>query len=561
MTGAEAGAEARRQQALALEQAGNRAGALAAIREAERLAPGRPEIHTSAGNISLRGGQFDDAIASFERAVLLSPLPAVEPSINLAIALNRAGRPAAALGVLAQVADAGCRIPRYCSTRAGIERSAGNLAAAQRWYDACLALEPRHARARAGRARIALERSADDAVDRYERALEVEPGDPESWLGKALALEAQGRRDEARALAGQLLAQAPHWLDALRLMAQIRIAEGEEDFTRDYREAWAHRPGNQAIAIEWADTLSGLGRNEEALAVSESALARYGDQSPFALITAIHAGLAGQHERAETLWSTLPANTPERLLHEGRHRIRRKQPDRAAALLEELVTLVPDNVAGWALLDVAWRILGNSRHQWLHGQEGLVAFRPLEGADDLIERIEPVLDSLHDVSSIPLGQSVRGGSQTRGGLFDRDNSTLSELEAAIRRTLDTHRKGLPPHDSGHPLLRHRKAPWTIKGSWSVRLGAGQGAHVGHIHTEGVLSSALYIRLPDAENGGELEIGRPAADLETGLPPLTTLTPKRGWLALFPSTLYHGTTPFAAGSRMTLAFDVTPVTRE
>ena len=561
MSGAAADAEARRQQALALEQAGNRAGALAAIREAERLAPRAPEIHTTAGNIALRDGRADDAIASFETAVRLSPRAAVEPSINLAIALNRAGRPAGALRVLERIEVAGRKLPRYCSTRAGIERAAGNLAAAQRWYDACLALEPHHARARAGRARVALERSADDAIDRYDRALDVAPGDPENWLGKALALEAQGRRDEARALAGQLLLQAPHWLDVLRLMAQIRIAEGEHDFTRDYRDAWAHRPGDQAIAMDWAATLSGLGRDEEALGVSEAALARYGDQSPFALTTAIHAGLAGQHDRAETLWAALPANTPERLLHEGRHRIRRKQPDRASALLEELVALVPDNVAGWALLGVAWRLLGDARHLWLHGQEGLVAFRPLEGAADLIDRIEPVLDGLHDVSSIPLGQSVRGGSQTRGGLFDRDNSTLSELEAAIRRTLDTHRKGLPPHDSRHPLLRHRKAPWTIKGSWSVRLGAGQGAHVGHIHTEGVLSSALYIRLPDAENGGELEIGRPAADLETGLPPLTTLTPKRGWLALFPSTLYHGTTPFAAGSRMTLAFDVTPVTRE
>ncbi|PZO72363.1 MAG: hypothetical protein DI636_00955 [Pelagerythrobacter marensis] len=557
MSGLSAEAETQRQRALALDQAGDVAGAYTAIREAERLAPHAPEIHTTAGNLALRAGRIEDAIAAFERAVRLSAVDAVEPSINLAIALDRAGRPLAAVRVLDRVEAAGRLLPRYCSARAAIERAGGDLAAAQHWYDACLARDPRHVRARAGRARIALERSAADAIIRYDRALEVAPGDAQNWLGKAMALEAHGRREEARALVAQLLAQAPEWLDALRLMAQIRLAQGEADFTADYRTAASLRPDDQALALDWAATLSGVGRDEEALRVSEGALMRFGLDSPVALATAIYAGLAGQHDRAEALWQTLPEYAPERLLHEARHRLRRQEPERAAAMLERLVEMAPDNVAGWALLDVAWRMMGDPRHQWLHGQDGLVAFRPLEGAEDLIDRAEPVLDALHDVSSIPLGQSVRGGSQTRGGLFDRDHPVLAELDAAIRRTLETHRAGLPPRDENHPLLRHRAAPWTIKGSWSVRLAAGGGAHIGHIHSEGVVSSALYIRLPADSRGGLLEIGRPAADLATGLPPLVTLTPRRGWLALFPSTLYHGTTPFDEGSRMTVAFDVTP----
>jgi len=34
-----------------------------------------------------------------------------------------------------------------------------------------------------------------------------------------------------------------------------------------------------------------------------------------------------------------------------------------------------------------------------------------------------------------------------------------------------------------------------------------------------------------------------------------IKPERGKLALFPSTLYHGTRNFAEGERMTVAFDV------
>jgi hypothetical protein len=34
-----------------------------------------------------------------------------------------------------------------------------------------------------------------------------------------------------------------------------------------------------------------------------------------------------------------------------------------------------------------------------------------------------------------------------------------------------------------------------------------------------------------------------------------IRPHVGRLALFPSTLFHGTRPFSAGERMTVAFDV------
>ena len=34
-----------------------------------------------------------------------------------------------------------------------------------------------------------------------------------------------------------------------------------------------------------------------------------------------------------------------------------------------------------------------------------------------------------------------------------------------------------------------------------------------------------------------------------------IEPKPGRLVLFPSTMWHGTEPFAAGERLTVAFDV------
>ena len=99
----------------------------------------------------------------------------------------------------------------------------------------------------------------------------------------------------------------------------------------------------------------------------------------------------------------------------------------------------------------------------------------------------------------------------------------------------------------------------IAGSWSVRL-SSQGFHVNHIHPEGVLSSACYISLPptmgsDESRDGWLELGRPPAQLGLALEPLAAIEPRPGRLALFPSYLFHGTRPFAAGERLTVAFDV------
>ncbi|NNC52370.1 MAG: hypothetical protein HKO08_04950, partial [Erythrobacter sp.] len=108
-------------------------------------------------------------------------------------------------------------------------------------------------------------------------------------------------------------------------------------------------------------------------------------------------------------------------------------------------------------------------------------------------------------------------------------------------------------------LRHRDAEWRMLGSWSVRLLGGGDHHTAHIHPQGIVSSACYLILPDGRSPGDgaLEVGRPAPDLRLDLQPLRTIEPIEGHLALFPSTMYHGTSPFGAGRRMTVAFDVVP----
>ncbi|MEY4239318.1 MAG: hypothetical protein RL339_1919, partial [Pseudomonadota bacterium] len=99
------------------------------------------------------------------------------------------------------------------------------------------------------------------------------------------------------------------------------------------------------------------------------------------------------------------------------------------------------------------------------------------------------------------------------------------------------------------------------GSWSVRL-AGAGFHSSHTHVRGWISSACYVSLPEPDElgappAGWLSLGNPPPELGLDLPPLRQIEPRPGRLALFGSTLWHATEPFAAGERLTFAFDVAP----
>jgi hypothetical protein len=92
----------------------------------------------------------------------------------------------------------------------------------------------------------------------------------------------------------------------------------------------------------------------------------------------------------------------------------------------------------------------------------------------------------------------------------------------------------------------------------VRL-TGEGFHVNHVHPAGWISSAFYVALPEASMGGVthsgwLSLGE-ATELGLDLPPVRMVEPKPGRLVLFPSTMWHGTRSFAAGERLTVAFDV------
>ncbi len=516
-----------------------------------------------AGNIALKSGDAAQAAQHFAAAARLNPA-SLDYALDQTIALQRLGHYEDVLAILKAREAAGRGNIRYANIRGAAHRALHDLTEAARWYDEALSINSSNPLSLQGRSRVALERNEDAALGLFDRALTVAPGDANLWIGKANALDMAGDHEGALTVARQIVEQAPGLIDGLSLLASLRLARGEEDFASHYKDAANKQPTNPNIPASHCQVLESAQKSREAAEVAAQARKAFPEIEHFALLEALHHGSAGEWHAAEAIFATLETRSAQRHLHEGRHALRGGDPSRAEALLARALEEAPGDIGAWALRGMAWRLLDDRRAHWLHEQQGLVNFLPLRGAETLVDRATAHLRELHANAPFPLGQSLRGGTQTRANLFAYASPVLQELAAAVKETLEDYRAALPAHDPSHPLLRHRDATWRFDGSWSVRLTGGSDHHAAHIHPSGIISSALYLVVPeDVEEapddrqiaGGSLEIGRPAANLGLDLEPLRTIRPKPGYLALFPSTLYHGTTPFKGAERMTVAFDV------
>jgi tetratricopeptide (TPR) repeat protein len=435
----------------------------------------------------------------------------------------------------------------------------GRFAEAAQAYDSALAEDPGSQAAVDGRARVALQLKEPGAVDHCRRALESRRHDPDLEL-QMIITAAVELGEPAIPLLRDFVRRHPEAIMAQERLAEMRSEAGEgEGFADAYVEALSERPRDKALQLSYSRSLARAGRSERALESIESARARFGDDRDLALLEIFIASHVGLTDRAGAILDRLGSDDPEVQFARGQHRLQTGRPMEAKAMLEAVVRATPDNLMAWAVLDVAWRLVGDSRHEWLCRQPGLFSSCDLGlGAADL-DRLAGVLRALHSARSHPVGQSLRGGTQTRGNLLARPEPEIAMLGAALAEAVRAHIARLPPADPSHPLLRHRNSDLAFGGSWSVRL-AGEGFHVAHVHPGGVISSACYIALPERLGEGDsqegwLEVGRPPPELKVDLPPLATMEPRPGRLVLFPSYVFHGTRPFRAGERLSVAFDV------
>lgn len=413
-------------------------------------------------------------------------------------------------------------------------------------------------------ARAALE-AGKPAVDLFERAARLAPQDGSVLQGLAAALVAERRGSEAVERLEAILTRNPLWIDGQRTLAQIRGQYGLDPVAR-IDAAIARDPGQPDLHRLRILTLLEARRPRDAahaIATARAALGELGWLRQLAAHTASETGDLAQADR-EFAAAPPPASLEEFAMR-ARHLLRAGRPDEAAALLEPRIADSRDHLF-WPYLSLAWRLLDDPRADWLEGDERLVGVYDLADHVGDLGALADHLRSLHFAVEAPLDQSVRGGTQTDGNLLLRDEPPIRELRQVLLATVATHIERLPSPRDGHPTLLSRRTPHRIAGSWSVRL-RDAGFHADHVHSQGWLSSAFYVALPEtlasgntpAQGGagsheGWLSLGE-CRELVPDLAPSRLIEPKPGRLVLFPSTMWHGTHPFPSGERMTVAFDI------
>lgn len=529
------------------------------------LAAADPEICNTFAKFLTGQGEPERALELYRTAVAAAPdyLPA---QINLGLLARRTGRFEEAREVLDRAAIAHPNSAGVWQALGLLDREIGNLDEAAKSLGKAAALAPQDALIARTVAQVQLERGLD-ARHSYRQAAALAPGDPEMILGLARAHVAAGAMDDAEKQIEEGLRNNPGWIAGHSALARLRAQLGRPGATSSFEAALDSHSADLNIWLAYIQTLNAMREHENALEVVRRARRSFrNDRSLEPLFDQIEATTsdeAGDMEQAARLFAKVPA--AQRLSEFGipfvRHLLRAGDPAAAAIEAQSIIATTGDRSA-WAYLSIAWRLLDDPRWQWLECDDRLVGVKEVQEAAPPLAELATVLRDLHLMRTHPFDQTLRGGTQTDGDLFGRADPLIAQLRIALDRAVREHIAQLPPIDARHPTLSQQREAIRFCGSWSVRL-TNSGFHINHIHPTGWLSSAFYVSLPadlgdENDPSGWLVLGEPPSELGIDLPALRTVKPEPGRLVLFPSIMWHGTRPFAAGERLTIAFDVCPV---
>jgi tetratricopeptide (TPR) repeat protein len=538
---------------------------------AHDLAPDNPQILNVYANSLAAVGEVQTAIDKFSETILARP-DVLESHINLALVAAQDGQHKLALDTVEFGLENFPDNARLLAIQAMALRNADRISEALPVFRLALTADPNRALThRNYAATLMAAGDPDTAALEFSEAARLGLNDQETYLGWAAALLERGEVDAALAMYNEVNAALPFDDEAARAIARISVEyRTDSDAFEHYRATAETYPTNMHAWLRWVAATLSHNCFAETHDVASKALFHFPDATPLIAARLYANGMMGDPATViAELLSTVQCKDGDQYrdllcqiaIKAGDGRL-------AAQQAEIMTTSTPLDQSGWAYLATAWRMLGDEREHWLCDYERLIGeqfvnpVNTFSATDGFTAKVAETLNMLHKTLAAPGDQSLRGGTQTSGSLFDRQDATIQALKRGVTEAVQSYIDTLPK-DGQHPFLQRISNRFRFSGSWSVKLKA-QGHHVPHFHGQGWISSAYYARLPDSlgsderNTDGWIGFGQPPSIYGTNHTPRKLIKPQEGLLVLFPSYMWHGTMPFIGDQyRLTAAFDVIP----
>jgi Flp pilus assembly protein TadD len=448
----------------------------------------------------------------------------------------------------------------------------GRLPEAELAYRRALELAPQNAGAlrQLGALLNRLER-AEEALTCFERASAASAlATADIAAGRGRALMLLGRLDEAEEALARSVAERPRYLEAQLHLARLRYLRGDPFCTRTLEAATRSAPSDLQLESMLINIWLRSGRFDRAERRARELLTQREPLPPLRSLLAqalLESGRAREAE-SEALEAVTSLPRDDRanetlvaaLLARGRvHdalpfvKTRREQEPTLQQWIayETLVSRLLDP----ARYRETWKYAHLVRAYRVDPPVGWTSIEALNVA------LRETLRTRLVFKAPPLDHPVRAGVRTERNLATDPDPVLIATLKSFERPVEHYLQQIG-REPGHPYLMHNTGAVRLGDAWAVRLDA-QGEVRNHVHAHGWLSGTYFVSVSaesadDAHRTGWLKFGEPRHPVP-GVGPDFMVRPSEGLLVLYPSCLWHGTTPLTGdGPRVTLSFESLPI---
>jgi tetratricopeptide (TPR) repeat protein len=535
--------------------------AIGNYRKVLEITPGFAQAYGNLGTALLGIGRGAEAIENLTKALELSP-DLAEAHTNLGIALRNSGRTEEAVDSFLKALELEPGVAETHNNLGAAMEELGRLDEAISSYGEAVRIMPAYAEAHCNLGNALAESGQHlKATESYRTAIEIKPDFAEAHNSLGVSLKEIGRLEDAEASFQQAVAIKPDFAHAHNNRATVLRRLGKlEDSATSCRTALRYDPRSAVAYYNLAAALQLDGQREAAVDGYKKALEIDPD------FTDAHSNIGhalqdlGRFTEAITHFEAAGnrianARALECCFALGRVEDYNKR-------LEELCRSDPTNI--WAA-----GISTFAAHQWdaenpysfckdpldfIHIKNVKSDLSPFESfSAKLIKEIENV----RTVWEPPENTTING-YHTAGNLFELETPEIIALHKVLSRRIQEYRSIYA--DRTDSFISHWPQHCNLTG-WHIRILKG-GYQESHNHPSGWLSGVIYLKMPENLDRDEGAItftlhGRDYPILNEDIPSIRH-SPQEGDLVLFPSSLFHYTSPFHSDAeRQCVAFDLCP----